>query len=230
MDKVVDVAIIGGGAVGCSIAYHAASRGARVVLFEAQEIGSGSSGALAGMLSGQGEAEKPGPLRDLLVQGREYHKTFAQELYETTELDPGYVSDGALRTATDEASKEKLLMEHSWHEEGDLPSEWLSGDEARELEPALSPEVSAGLYLPEDGQVNPRPLVQALAQGATLKGRERRSRRPLGSPGSSRRGNGLAVSTRPRERRSRPTSWCSLLEPSAACSPNNWACNCRCTR
>jgi len=172
MDKVVDVAIIGGGAVGCSIAYHAASRGTRVVLFEAEEIGSGSSGALAGMLSGQGEAEKPGPLRDLLVQGREYHKTFAQELYETTELDPGYVWDGALRTATDEASKEKLLMEHSWHEEGDLPSEWLSGDEARELEPALSPEVSAGLYLPEDGQVTPRPLVQALAQGATLKGAE----------------------------------------------------------
>jgi glycine oxidase len=143
MDKVADVAVIGGGAVGCSVAYHAASRGARVVLFEAEEIGSGSSGALAGMLSGQGEAEKPGPLRDLLVQGRQYHKTLAQELYETTRLDPGYVWDGALRTATDEASKEKLLKEHSWHEEGGLPSEWLSGDEARELEPALSPEIIA---------------------------------------------------------------------------------------
>ena len=170
MDKVVDLAIIGGGAVGCSVAYHAASRGARVVLFEAQEIGSGSSGALAGMLSGQGEAEKPGPLQDLLVQGREYHRTFAQELYETTGLDPGYVWDGALRTATDEVSKESLLKEHSWHEEANLPSEWLSGDEARELEPALSPEIIAGLYLPEDGQVNPRPLVQALVQGAALKG------------------------------------------------------------
>ena len=97
-----DVAVIGGGAIGCSIAYHAASRGAQVVLFEAEEIGSGSSGAL----SGQGEAEKLGPLRDLLIQGREYHKTFAQELYKATELDPGYVWDGALRTATDEASKE----------------------------------------------------------------------------------------------------------------------------
>ncbi len=131
MDKGVDVAIIGGGAIGCSTAYHAASRGARVVLFEAEEIGSGSSAALAGMLSGQGEAEKPGPLRDLLIQGREYHKTFAQELYETTELDPGYVWDGALRTATDGASKERLLKEHSWHEKANLPSEWLSGDEAR---------------------------------------------------------------------------------------------------
>ena len=76
----------------------------------------------------------------------------------------------ASRTATDEASKEKLLEEHSWHEEANLPSKWLSGDEARELEPALSPEIIGGLYLPDAGQVNPRPLVQALAQGAALKG------------------------------------------------------------
>jgi glycine oxidase len=172
MDKVVDVAIIGGGAVGCSVAYHAAIRGARVVLFEAEEIGSGSSGALAGMLSGQGEAEEPGPLRDFLVRGREYHRTFAKELYEATGLDPGYVWDGALRTAPDEASKERLLKEHSWHEEADLPSEWLGEDEVRELEPAISAEIIGGLYLPEDGQVNPRPLVQALAQGAALKGAE----------------------------------------------------------
>jgi hypothetical protein len=83
------------------------------VLLEAEELGSGSSGALAGMLSGQGEAEKPGPLRDLLLQGREYHRrTFAQELYEATGLDPGYVWNGALRTATDEASKKGLLKEH----------------------------------------------------------------------------------------------------------------------
>ena len=70
MNETADIAVIGGGAIGCSIAYHAAARGARVTLLEAEELGSGSSGALAGMLSGQGEREKPGPLRDLLIQGR----------------------------------------------------------------------------------------------------------------------------------------------------------------
>ena len=172
MNRTADVAVIGGGAIGCSIAYHIATRGARVTLLEAEELGSGSSGALAGMLSGQGERERPGPLRDLLIQGREYHRTFAKDLYEATGLDPSYVWDGALRTATDEASKEKLLEEHSWHKEGHLSSEWLRGEEARELEPALSPEVVAGLYLPEDGQVNPRALVRALALGATSQGTE----------------------------------------------------------
>jgi glycine oxidase len=169
MNETAEVVVIGGGAIGCSVAYHAAARGARVTLLEAEELGSGSSGALAGMLSGQGEREQPGPLRDFLIRGREYHRTFAQDLYEVTGLDSGYVWDGALRTATDEASKEKLLEEHSWHEEENLPYEWLSGDDVRELEPALSPEIIAGLYLPEDGQVNPRPLVKALALGAVAR-------------------------------------------------------------
>lgn len=172
MKKCVEVAVIGGGAIGCSIAYHAAARGARTALFEAEQLGSGSSGALAGMLSGQGEAEKPGPFRDLMIRGREYHRTFAEEIHEATGLDPGYVWHGALRTATDDTHRERLLEEHSWHHEADLSSEFLSGDDARGLEPALSKEVVAGLYLPEDGHVNPPQLVQALVQGAILRGAE----------------------------------------------------------
>ena len=170
MNEVVDVAIIGGGAIGCSIAYHAAALGASVALLEADELGKGASGALAGMLSGQGEAEKPGSLQDLLVRGRDYHAEFGPRLHESTGLDPGYVWDGALRTATDEGSAQKLREEHSWHEEAGLPSNLLSGEEARELEPALSREIVAGLHLPGDGNVNPRPLTRALALGATALG------------------------------------------------------------
>ena len=167
---VADVAVVGGGVIGLSVAYHAARRGAKVILFEAEEVGSGPSGALAGMLSGQGEAEGAGPLRELLLRGREHHKTLGPELYEDTGLDPGYVWNGALRTATGEASVGVLVGEHSLHQERNLPSELLGGDEARELEPALSKEVVAGLHLPEDGNVNPPQLVRALAQGAIKHG------------------------------------------------------------
>ena len=164
---VADVAVVGGGVIGLSVAYHAAHRGAKVVLFEADEIGSGASGALAGMLSGQGEAEGRGPLGELLLRGRDYHKkTLDPKLYEDTGIDPGYTWNGALRTATDEASTGVLAEEHSQHEERGLPSELLSGDEARELEPALSHKVVAGLHLPADGNVNPPHLARALAQGA----------------------------------------------------------------
>jgi glycine oxidase len=172
MARMVDIVIVGGGVIGCSIAYHAARRGAQVVLLEAERLGSGSSGALAGMLSGQGEVEPPGPLLELMLLGRDRHRRLSEELRETTGIDPGYVWDGALRTATDEASEEFLAGVYRSQKAEGLRTEWLTGDEARELEPALSPRVTAGLYLPGDGQVNPPQLVRALARGAVLHGAE----------------------------------------------------------
>ncbi len=172
MTGTVDVAIVGGGAIGCSVAHHAARRGARVVLLEAERLGSGSSGALAGMLSGQGEVEPPGPFLDLMLLGRERHRELSEQLHEDTGIDPGYVWDGALRTATDEASEELLTEAYRSQEAEGLRADWLTGDEARKLEPALSQEVTAGLYMPDDGQVNPPQLVQALARAAVLRGAE----------------------------------------------------------
>ena len=172
MTQTADVAIVGGGAIGCSMAYYAARRGARVMLLEAERLGAGSSGALAGMLSGQGEVEPPGPFLDLMLLGRERHRELSEQLHETTGIDPGYVWDGALRTATDEAAEEFLTGAYRSQRAEGLEAEWLTGEEARELEPALSPEVTAGLYMPDDGQVNPPELVQALARAAVLHGAE----------------------------------------------------------
>lgn len=170
MNLAVDVAVVGGGIIGCSVAYHAARRGARVVLLEAERVGSGASGAAAGMLNAQAEAREPGPLLDLLLLSRKMHKTLGAELYELTGLDPEYAWDGTLRVATDAASRETFSDQYSWHKEQGLPARWLDADKARELEPNLSPNSIAALYFPEEGQVNPPRLVEALALGATLKG------------------------------------------------------------
>jgi len=166
----VDVAIIGGGVIGCSIAYHATRRGARVVLLEAEQVGSGASGATAGMLVAQAEAYEPGPLLDLMLLSRDLHKPLGEELYELTGLDPEYVWAGTLQVATDTDSRGIFSEKYSWQKERGLNAQWLDVDEARKLEPNLSAESIAALYLSEDGQVNPPRLVQALALGATLGG------------------------------------------------------------
>ena len=176
-----DVAVVGGGVIGCSVAYHAARRGARVVLLEADRVGSGASGAAAGMLNAQAEAREPGPLLDLLLSSRKMHKTLGAELYELTGLDPEYAWAGTLRVATDAASRKTFAAEHSWHEEQNLPARWLDADEARELEASLSPNCVAALHFPEEGQVNPPRLVEALALGATLKGARIMEATPVGS-------------------------------------------------
>lgn len=170
MAPAVDVAIVGGGIIGCSVAYHAARRGARVALVEAEQIGSGASGAAAGMLNAQAEAHEPGPFLDLLLSSRRLHEPLGEELYEATGLDPEYVWAGTLRVATHEASRATFAAEYSWQRERGLAARWLDADEVRKLEPNLSPKSVAALYLPEDGQVNPPRLVQALALGAALGG------------------------------------------------------------
>lgn len=170
MNQTPDVVVVGGGVIGCSIAYHAARRGARVTLFEAESIGTGASGAAAGMLAAQSEAHDSGPFLDLLLTGRKLHGPLSRELLEETGLDVGLIEAGALHAAFNESSEEELTAKHSWQKDQGLPAEWLDSREARELEPALSPRIVAGLYLPEDGQLNPPLLVRALAQAARSRG------------------------------------------------------------
>ena len=169
MRRSVDVAVVGGGVIGCSVAYHAARRGAEVTLLEAEEIGTGASGAAAGMLNAQAEAHESGPFLDLLLKSRAMHKPLSEELYEETGLDPEYVWSGTLRVALDEDFRQKLADTHSWQREAGLSANWLDAEEAQELEPGISPETIAALHLPEDGQVNSPRLVRALALAAIRK-------------------------------------------------------------
>lgn len=169
-DRAVDVAVVGGGVIGCSVAYHAARRGASVALFEAESLGSGASGAAAGMLNAQAEAREPGPLLDLMLRSRELHRPLSEVLLQTTSVDPEHEWRGTLRVALDEGFVRQLRRTFDWQKEAGLAASWLSGEEAQELEPGLSPKARAGLYLPHDGQVEPSRLVRALALGATRHG------------------------------------------------------------
>lgn len=165
-----DVAVVGGGVIGCSVAYEAARRGARVALFEAEGIGAGASGAAAGMLSGQSEVHEPGPFLDLLLTSRDLHVPLSEALLEETGLDVEYLRAGALHVAFDAEGEEDLAARYSRQKEQGLSARWLENEEARELEPALSPDLVAGLYFPEDAQVNPPRLVRALALAAQSRG------------------------------------------------------------
>jgi glycine/D-amino acid oxidase-like deaminating enzyme len=54
MEATVDVAVVGGGVIGCSVAHYTAQRGAAVALVEAERIGTGASGQTVGLLAAQG--------------------------------------------------------------------------------------------------------------------------------------------------------------------------------
>jgi glycine oxidase len=169
MEATVDVAVVGGGVIGCSVAHYTAQRGAKVALVEAEQIGTGASGQTVGLLAAQGGRHEPGPFLDLLLQSRGLYEPLSQELYELTGLDVEYIRAGTLQVATDAESAGDLAEVHSRQREQGLLVEWLEASEVYELEPNLAAQVVAALYAPEDAQVNPPRLVQALAFAASLR-------------------------------------------------------------
>ncbi len=168
-----DIAVIGGGLVGCASAYHLSKSGARVVLFERGEINQGASGQNAGSLHFQLEHRL---IQDTGLKARELEyfvglARFAIVQWQGVERELGcdleLHMNGGLMVA--ETSDEVALLERkSKIEQGQgLAVEMLDGHEARALAPYLSNRVRAALHCLKEGHCNPRLLTPAYARKAT---------------------------------------------------------------
>ncbi len=159
-----DLAVIGGGVIGLSVAWRAARRGLRTVVLERGRTGEGTSHVAAGMLAPTAEAD-PGE-QDLLALGlasaRAYPE-FALELAQEAGREPGYRRCGALLVARDADEAEALERELEMRLRLGLAVERLRPSAARSLEPALAPTLRLALDLPEDHVIDPRALTRALA-------------------------------------------------------------------
>ena len=170
--KAVDVAIVGGGAVGAACARAAALRGLEVAIFEPGPDPAAASPASAGMLAAQIE-----PADDVLValsvRARDSYEQLAPALRETTGIDIGFWRSGIAAVAFDEAAANRLKEEVARQRQAGLRCDWLDADEVRERWPGAAPDCQGALLAPEDGALDPQALTRAcLADarrlGATL--------------------------------------------------------------
>lgn len=169
-DKSTDVAIVGGGVMGCAVALRLAQRGIAVTVIERGIPGAEASSAAAGMLAPQMEVEGPGPMLELGLRSRALYPALAVELADATGIDIGYVKSGVLAVALSAADARALEARRVWQAARGMRVELLSGPEARAREPGLGDAVLAALHLPDDAQVNPRALAPALSQAAAAAG------------------------------------------------------------
>jgi len=169
----VDVAIVGGGAVGAACARAAALRGLEVVIFEPGPDPAAASPASAGMLAPQIE-----PLDDALVglsvRARDLYEPLAPALRETTGMEIGFWRAGIAAVAFDDGTADRLKEEVAHQRQAGLRCDWLDGTEVRERWPGAAPDGLGALFAPEDGAVDPQALTRAcLADarrlGATLR-------------------------------------------------------------
>jgi len=159
------VVIIGGGIVGCSVAYHLCKLGWRdVVLLERKSIASGTSWAAAGLL---GQLWSGSALTKLAVYGAELYARLEAETGQPT----GYQRPGSIRVAQTQARKSEFARSMAMAHAFGIPMEEISLAEARRMFPLLETrDLVAAWFQPNDGHTNPEDTTQALAKGARMGG------------------------------------------------------------
>jgi len=156
--------------MGCAVALRLAQRGLRVTVIERGIPGAEASSAAAGILGPQMEAEGPGPLLDLGLRSRALYPALASELHDATGIDVGYSKSGVLAVALTDEDQAELGARRTWQIARGLRVEMLTGAAARELEPALAPEVRGALRFVDEAQVSARELARAFSQAAAAAG------------------------------------------------------------
>jgi glycine oxidase len=159
---VVDVAVVGAGVIGLSIAWRLALRGLATAVFERATAGAGASLAATGMLAAAAEHE-PG-CHDLLALALESQRQWPQFRAALAQSggDIDFREGGTLVVALSRDEVERLRFRYDLHKRCGLPTRFIGGPEVRALEPALRPSVAAGLYCADDHQVDPRLVMAAL--------------------------------------------------------------------
>ena len=166
-----DVAVIGAGVIGLSVAWRAAQRGLHVTVLDRGPIGAGASRAAAGMIApiSEARATEQRLLALSLASARAYPE-FVAGLRDASGKDPGYLSCGTLAAARDDDEARALERELELRHSLALPVRRLRASEARRLEPALAPALRLALEVPDDHAIDPRKLTAALARAATEAG------------------------------------------------------------
>jgi len=165
-----DVAIVGGGVIGCAIAWHLARAGARVTVVERGVVGAEASSAAAGMLAPLAEGITPGPFLDLLLASLARYPTLADTLREETGIDIELCTEGLLRLALTEEQAATYQAALAWQQACGLPVRWLAADALRALAPAVTPVAVGAVLSTAEHHVNAAQLTTALAAAATRRG------------------------------------------------------------
>ena len=159
------IVIIGGGILGCSIAYWLTKMGETdVVLLEQHQLTDGATWHAAGLV---------GQLRSSRNTTRMLEQSV--EMYRGLEAETGQAVDwhetGSLRLACSPERVMELKRLTTMAKSFGLPMEVVSPTRAQELFPLMTTDgVLAAAFLPTDGYIDPASVTMAIARGARMRG------------------------------------------------------------
>ncbi|MEP2919893.1 MAG: FAD-dependent oxidoreductase [Sulfitobacter sp.] len=159
------VVIIGGGVIGCSVAYHLTKLGWKdVVLLERKQLTSGTTWHAAGLIA---QLRATANMTKLAK--------YSQELYGNLEAETGVATGfkrcGSITVALTDERREEIFRQAAMARAFGVDVEEISPAEVKERYAHLNIEgVTGGVYLDKDGQGDPANIALALAKGARMRG------------------------------------------------------------
>ena len=159
------VVVVGGGIIGCSIAYHLTRRGITdVVVLEQGTLTCGTTWHAAGLVS---QLKSTHSLTKLAT----YSARLFEELEDETGQATGYRTPGSISVADNEERWEEILRSATMAEGVGVETQVIDLKEATERWPLMRTDDLVGaLYIPRDGQTSPVDTTMALAKGAKARG------------------------------------------------------------
>ncbi|MBL8608842.1 MAG: GcvT family protein [Myxococcales bacterium] len=166
LPKHARVVVIGGGIIGCSVAYHLAHMGAKdTVLLERDKLTSGTTWHAAGLMVTFGSTSETS------TEMRKYTRDLYGRLEAETGLTSGFKPVGFIEVAADADRLEEYRRVSAFNRYCGVDVHEISPREVKELFPlAKVDDVLAGFYVKEDGRANPVDATMALAKGARMQG------------------------------------------------------------
>ena len=160
------VVVIGGGIIGCSVAYNLADMGCKdVVLLERDQLTSGTTWHAAGLMTIYGSGS------ETTLAIRKYSRELYSRLEEETGQPTGFRKVGFIEVAANPDRLEEYRRITAFNRRHGVEVQEISPSEIKKLFPLADvSEMLAGFYVPDDGRINPVDVTMALAKGARMKG------------------------------------------------------------
>jgi heterotetrameric sarcosine oxidase gamma subunit len=160
------VVVVGGGIIGCSVAYHLAHLGWKdVVLLERDRLTSGTTWHAAGLIVTFGS------LSETSTELRKYSRDLYARLEAETGQSTGFKPVGFIEVAADDDRLEEYRRVSAFNRLCGVDVHEISPAQVKDLFPlADTRDLRAGFYVKEDGRADPVGITMALAKGARAAG------------------------------------------------------------
>lgn len=159
------VVIIGGGVIGCSVAYHLTKLGWQdVVLLERSQLTAGTTWHAAGLIVS-------GFSTETTIEMAKYTRNLYERLGQETGQDTGFRANGYMQLACNRERLDSLRRRSDFCRAYGVSIEEISAAEIKKMWPLFNTQdILAGFYTAEDGRTNPVDTTRSLAIGAKMGG------------------------------------------------------------